>query len=65
MAKKAGKLKLDKHGHNFVIFRQTTRQTWYHTSACHLSALGQPKHLLTKVKHFSVTPAQELKFSGC
>ena len=37
MAKKAGKW--DKHGHNFVLFSQATRQTWYHTSAYHLSAL--------------------------
>ena len=33
--------KLDKHGHNFVIFSQATGQTWNHTSAYHLSTLGQ------------------------
>ena len=27
------------HGHNFIIFSQVTEQTWYHTSAYHLSAL--------------------------
>ena len=37
MAKKPGKL--DKHGHNFVIFSQATGQTWNHTSAYHLSTL--------------------------
>ena len=34
--------KLDKHGHNFVIFSQATGQTWNHTSAYHLSTLGFP-----------------------
>ena len=38
MAKKAGKK--DKHGHNSIIFSQVTGQTWCHTSAYHLSALG-------------------------
>ena len=37
IAKKAGKW--DKHGHNSIIFSQVTGQTWYHTSAYHLSAL--------------------------
>ena len=37
MAKQAGKK--DKHGHNFIIFSQATGQTWYHTSAYHLSTL--------------------------
>ena len=40
-AKKPGKL--DKHGHNFVIFSQATGQTWNHTSAYHLSTLEQVK----------------------
>ena len=35
MAKKAGKI--DEHGHNFIIFSQASGQTWYHTSAYHLS----------------------------
>ena len=38
MTKQTGKK--DKHGHNFIIFSQATGQTWYHTSAYHLSALG-------------------------
>ena len=37
MTKKARKW--DKHGHNFIIFSQASGQTWYHTSAYHLSAL--------------------------
>ena len=37
MAKKGGKI--DKHGHNFIIFSQANGQTWYHTSAYHLSPL--------------------------
>ena len=39
MAKKPGKL--DKHGHNFVIFSQAIGQTWNHTSAYHLSTLAE------------------------
>ena len=36
-ARKAGKQ--DKLGHNFVIFSQTTGQTWHHTGGYHLSTL--------------------------
>ena len=36
-AEKPGKL--DKRGHNIVIFSQATGQTWNHTGAYHLSAL--------------------------
>ena len=46
-AKKPGKL--DKHGHNFVIFSQATGQTWNHTSAYHLSTLGQVKKFLRQL----------------
>ena len=42
-AKKQGKL--DKHGHNFVIFSQATGQTWNHTGAYHLSTLGLPSEV--------------------
>ena len=42
MAKKARKK--DKHGRNFFIFSQDTEQTWYHTSAFHLSAIGSTVH---------------------
>ena len=41
IAEKPGKW--DKHGHDFLIFSQATLvtgQTWYRTSAYHLSALG-------------------------
>ena len=41
--KKAGKIGQIKHGHNFAIFSQPTGQTWYHTSAYHLSALELQK----------------------
>ena len=36
--------KLDKHGHNFVIFSQATGQTWNHTNAYHLSTLENLKN---------------------
>ena len=51
MAKKPGKL--DKHGHNFVIFSQATGQTWNHTSAYHLSTLefyGRYQDLIEKYR---------------
>ena len=38
MAKKPEKW--DKPRHNFVIFSQATGQTWYRTSAYHLSTLA-------------------------
>ena len=61
MAKKPGKL--DKHGHNFVIFSQATGQTWNHTSAYHLSTLVYYRNVALgeKVTKACVTPSETHK----
>ena len=48
MAKTAGKKDKhpDKHGNSFIVFSQATGQTWYDTSAYHLSTLVPRRTLL-------------------